>query len=171
VGRVLRAERGRDRVHVGISAKNGALLRTQVALFSLSFMFLGLTKIFLLITPLPALLFPVAMVPLWASLYVDRRTGSMCAVLLSLFTSSLIVYDPIISVVYLISSCVAALSFKMATRKRNVFLVVSGFLSGLVGALVYVATRDLRRLRSARGSIRPGARWIAASAGGWWPAC
>ena len=126
-----------------ISAKNGALLRTQVALFGLSFAFLGLTKIFLLTTSLPALLFPVAMAPLWASLYVDRRTGSMWAVLLSLFTSSLIVYDPIISVVYLISSCVAALSFKMATRKRNVFLVVSGFLSGLVGALVYVATKEI----------------------------
>jgi len=46
-------------------------------------------------------------------------------------------------VVYLISSCVAALSFKMATRKRNVFLIASGSLSGLVGALVYIATKEI----------------------------
>ncbi len=126
-----------------ISAKNGALLRTQVALFALTFAFLLATKIILLTTSLPALMFPVALVPLWASLYVDRRTGSMWAVLTSLFTSSLIVYDPIVSVVYLISSCVAALSFKMATRKRNVFLILSGLLSGVVGACVYIATKEI----------------------------
>ena len=126
-----------------ISAKNGALLRTQVAQFALAFAFLLVVKILLLVTTLPALLFPVAMVPLWASLYVDRRTGSMWSILLSLFTSSLIVYDPIISVVYLISSVVAALSFKMATRKRNAFLIASGCLSGFVGALVYVATKEI----------------------------
>jgi len=126
-----------------ISAKNGALLRTQVALFALAFAFLFATKILLLTTNLPALIFPVAIVPLWASLYVDRRTGSMTAVLLSLFTSSLIVYDPIVSVVYLIISCLAALSFKHATRKRNAFLIASGVLAGMVGAFAYVATKEI----------------------------
>lgn len=126
-----------------ISAKNGALLRTQVALFGMAFALLLVTKVLLLTTKLPALVFPIALVPLWASLYVDRRTGSMLAVLLSMFTASLIVYDPIVSVTYLISSCVGALSFKMATRKRNAFLVLSGFLSGLAGAFVYVATKEI----------------------------
>lgn len=126
-----------------ISAKNGALLRTQVALFALVFAFLIVAKVLLLTTGLPPLMFPIALVPLWASLYVDRRTGSMWAVLLSLYTASLIVYDPITSVVYLISTVVAALSFKMATRKRNVFLIASGCLSGFVGALVYVATKEI----------------------------
>jgi putative nucleotidyltransferase with HDIG domain len=126
-----------------ISAKNGALLRTQVALFGMVFAFLCATKVLLLTTDLPALIFPIALVPLWASLYVDRRTGSMVAVLVSVFTASLIVYDPIVSFTYLISSCVAALSFKMATRKRNAFLVLSGLLSGLSGALVYVAAKEI----------------------------
>jgi putative nucleotidyltransferase with HDIG domain len=126
-----------------ISAKNGALLRTQVALFALALAFLVVSKVLLLTTGLPALIFPIAMVPLWASLYVDRRTGSMWAVLLSLYSASLVVYDPIISVVYLISTCVGALSFKVATRKRNVFLIASGCLSGFVGALVYIATKEI----------------------------
>jgi cyclic-di-AMP phosphodiesterase PgpH len=126
-----------------VSAKVGALLHTQVALLGLALGFLIVAKGLVLFTTLPVLLLPVALVPLWASLYVDRRTGSMIAVLLSLFTSSIIVYDPIVSVVYLISACCAALSFKTATRKRNVFLIVSGGLAGLLGAFVYIATKEI----------------------------
>jgi putative nucleotidyltransferase with HDIG domain len=126
-----------------VSAKVGELLHTQVALLGLSLIFLFFVKGLALFSNFPALSLPVALVPLLASLYVDRRTGSMVAVLMSLFTSSIVVYDPIVSVVYLITSCCAALSFKHATRKRNVFLIVSGALSGLLGAFVYVATKEI----------------------------
>jgi putative nucleotidyltransferase with HDIG domain len=126
-----------------VSAKVGTLLHTQVALLVMAFVFLLVIKAVLLLTDLPALLMPVALLPLWASLYIDRRTGSMVAVMISLFTSSIVVYDPIVSVVYLISACLAALSFKTATRKRNVFLLVSGALCGLFGALVYIATKEI----------------------------
>jgi putative nucleotidyltransferase with HDIG domain len=126
-----------------VSAKVGALLHTQVALLGLALGFLILAKGIVLFTGLPALLLPVALVPLWASLYVDRRTGSMIAVLLSLFASSIVVYDPVVSVVYLITSCCAALSFKNATRKRNAFLLMSGGLSGVLGMFVYVATKEI----------------------------
>jgi cyclic-di-AMP phosphodiesterase PgpH len=126
-----------------VSAKIGTLLRTQVALLALALAFIVASKTVLLLTGLPALLVPVALVPLWASLYVDRRTGSMIAVLISLFTASIVVYDPIVSVVFLISACVAALSFKSQTRKRNAFLVISGALSGLLGALVYIASKEI----------------------------
>ncbi|MET0385190.1 MAG: hypothetical protein ABW321_04485, partial [Polyangiales bacterium] len=126
-----------------VSAKVGALLHTQVALLGLAMFFLIGCKVLMLFTGLPALLLPVSLVPLWASLYVDRRTGSMIATLLSLFASSIISYDPIVTVVFLITSCCAALSFKNATRKRNAFLVVSGLLSGLLGSFVYVATKEI----------------------------
>ncbi|MEY4576673.1 MAG: hypothetical protein RL701_1376 [Pseudomonadota bacterium] len=126
-----------------VSAKVGALLHTQVALLGLALFFLVFSKILMLFTTMPALLLPVALVPLWASLYVDRRTGSMIAVLLSLFTASMVGYDPIVTVVYLITACCAALSFKNATRKRNAFLIISGGLSGLLGGLVYVATKEI----------------------------
>jgi putative nucleotidyltransferase with HDIG domain len=126
-----------------VSAKVGALLHTQVAMLGMSLAFMLLAKAWLLFTPLPALLLPIALVPLWASLYIDRRTGSMMAVLLSLFASSMVIYDPIISCVYLITSCCAAISFKNATRKRNAFLLVSGALSGLLGALVFVAAKEI----------------------------
>jgi len=46
-------------------------------------------------------------------------------------------------VVFLISACVAALSFKSATRKRNAFLLISGALSGLLSALVYIASKEI----------------------------
>lgn len=126
-----------------VSAKVGALLHTQVALLGLALGFLLFAKVLLLFTTLPALLLPVSLVPLWASLYIDRRTGSMTAVLLSLFASSMVGYNPIVSVLYLITSCCAALSFKNATRKRNAFLVVSGALSGLLGSVVYFAAKEI----------------------------
>ncbi|HEX4351886.1 MAG TPA: HDIG domain-containing protein, partial [Polyangiales bacterium] len=126
-----------------VSAKVGTLLRTQVALLGMALAFIVLSKAVLLATGLPALMVPVALVPLWTSLYVDRRTGSMIAVLISIFTASIVIYDPSISVVYLISACVAALSFKHATRKRNAFLIVSGALSGLLGAFVFVASKEI----------------------------
>jgi hypothetical protein len=125
-----------------VSAKNAALLRTQVALLGMALSFLLVEKVLLLFTSLSPFLFPIALVPLWTSLYVDRRTGSMLAVLLSLFSASLVVYDPIISVVYLISSCIAALTFR-AAKKQSVFLVVSGVLSGVLGAGVYVAAKEI----------------------------
>jgi cyclic-di-AMP phosphodiesterase PgpH len=125
-----------------VSAKNAALLRTQVALLALSLLYLCTVKVLLLVTSAPALAFPIALIPLWTSFYVDRRTGSMLAVLLSLFSASLVVYDPIVSVVYLISSLVAALTGR-AARKRSLFLVVAGVLSGVVGAAAYVATREI----------------------------
>jgi putative nucleotidyltransferase with HDIG domain len=112
-------------------------------LLGLSLLFLCCTKGLLLFTTMPALLVPVSLVPLWASLYVDRRTGSMMAVLLSLFAGSMVNYDATIGVSYLITSVCAALFFKNATRKSNFFLVVSGMLSGLLGMFVYVASKEL----------------------------
>ncbi len=125
-----------------VSAKSGALLRTQVSLLGLVLLFLLLMKVVLLVTDLSAFSFPIALLPLWTSLHLDRRTGSMIAVILSLFAASLVVYDPIVSVVYLISSCIAAVTFR-AARKQSVFLIVSGSLSGVIGAGVYVATKEI----------------------------
>ena len=126
-----------------VSAKVGALLHTQVALLGLSVLFLCCAKGLLLFTGMPALLVPVALVPLWASLYVDRRTGSMMGVLLSLSAASMVNYDATVAVSYLITSVCAALFFKNATRRSNVFLIVSGVLSGLLGMFVYVAAKEL----------------------------
>jgi cyclic-di-AMP phosphodiesterase PgpH len=126
-----------------VSAKVGALLHTQVALLGSSLLFLCCTKGVLLATTIPALLVPVSLVPLWASLYVDRRTGSMMAVVLSLFSASMVNYDATIGVSYLITACSAALFFKNATRKSNFFLVVSGLLSGVLGGVAYVAAKEL----------------------------
>jgi hypothetical protein len=125
-----------------VSAKNAALLRTQVTVLGLMLVFLLGVKAVMLLTNASAFLVPVALIPLWTSFYVDRRTGAMLAVVLSLFTASLVVYDPIVSVVYLISSCVAALTGRTA-RKQSIFLVVAGVLAGVVGAGAYVATKEI----------------------------
>ena len=123
------------------SAKAGALLHTQVAMLALTIGFLVLAKGLLLFTALPVYIFPVALVPLWASLYVDRRTGAIMSLLMSLFMSSLVAYDPIASVVYVFSSGAAALSVR--PRRPSIFLVVSGVLSGVVGAGVYVSSKEI----------------------------
>ncbi len=125
-----------------VSAKSGALLRTQVSLLGVSLLFLLVMKAALLLTSVSAFVFPIALLPLWGSLYVDRRTGSMLAAMLTLFASSLIAYDPVASVVYLISSGIAALTFR-AARKQTLFLLVSGVVCGVVGAGVYVATKEI----------------------------
>jgi len=48
-----------------VSAKVGTLLRTQVALLALALAFIVASKTVLLLTGVPALLVPVALVPLW----------------------------------------------------------------------------------------------------------
>jgi len=127
----------------GVSAKVGALLHTQVALLGQLLGFLIAAKVVMVSTTLPSLLVPVSLVPLWASLYVDRRTGSMIAVLLSLLMSSIVSYDPLATLLYLSTSVVAALIFKARTRRHNAFLIVSGALSGCLGAIVYVAAKEI----------------------------
>lgn len=120
-------------------ARQGALLRTQIGLLLLALAFLIGHKAFLLISALPALLTPLAAVPLWASLYLDKRTGMLMGAVLTVLAASLIGWDPIAFVTYLVSCSTAAVA---ATPRKAGRLIPTGILAGMSAMLAYVATKE-----------------------------
>jgi putative nucleotidyltransferase with HDIG domain len=143
------------------SARLGTLLRTQVGLVSLAALFIVANKGLLLFTSLPAHVVPVALVPLWASLYLDRRTGMLMSGVMTLLCGSLVAYDPVVCATYFTGSAAGALY--LTDTKRSARLLGAGLLAGVVGAAVFVAATeifdgfDLRELWSAnlRGGPPP----------------
>jgi putative nucleotidyltransferase with HDIG domain len=121
-------------------AAPAGLLRTQVGMLFLAAVFLVGNKALLLFTDLTAHLMPIALVPLWTAYYLDRRTGVLMSAVLTLLSASLISYDPIVSVTYFIAAAAGALTMRQRKRMR---LVLSGMTSGLVGATVYVAAKEI----------------------------
>ena len=145
------------------SSSRGGLLRTQVGIFALTFFVLLGAKFLLLATPLSALLVPVGLIPLWAALYVDRRTGVMLSLATSVMAASLISYDPIALAVYLIASSSAALA--ITRRKRPARLLWGGLVAALGGALVYIATKQILDGVEIEREVRLGLYSGPASAG------
>lgn len=120
-------------------ARQGALLRTQIGLLLLALTFLIGHKAFLLLTDFSALLTPIAVVPLWASLYLDKRTGMLMGAVLTVLSSSLVGWDPIVLVTYLVSCAVAATT--MTPRKVGQ-LIPTGVVAGFAGMVAYVAVKE-----------------------------
>lgn len=117
------------------------LLRAQVSLFSLSLLMLVGSKLVLLLTDVPPYVLPVAAVPLWAALFIGRRTGLMLGAVLALCAASLLTYDPVVAAVYLVSTTVATFSFR--SRKRGSLVLLSGALAGVMSAIIYVAAQEI----------------------------
>lgn len=120
-------------------ARQGGLLRTQIGLLVLALVFLIGHKAFLLLTDFPALLTPIAVVPLWASLYLDRRSGMLMGAIITVLCSSLSGWDPLAFVTYLVSCAVAATA--VAPRKVGQ-LIPTGTIAGLVAMAAYIATKE-----------------------------
>jgi putative nucleotidyltransferase with HDIG domain len=139
------------------SARQGTLLRTQVGLVTLALLFLIGNKGLLLFTGVSAHLVPIALVPLWASRYLDRRTGMLMSAVMTLLSVSFVSYDPIVCATYL-TSCAAG-SLYLQERKRSVGLITAGMLAGIAGAFVYVAAKEIFDGFSLGAAI--GARWNA----------
>jgi cyclic-di-AMP phosphodiesterase PgpH len=59
------------------SLSYGTLLRTQVGLLALTVTAVACAKLFLLLTGVSAYALPVAALPLWVALFLDRRTAFM----------------------------------------------------------------------------------------------
>lgn len=123
------------------SSKLGALLRTQVGLLGLAFVFLLGAKFFLLLTNLPVFLIPVAVIPIWVSSYLNQRTGLEMGVALSLLFSSLISYDPLCIAIFLSSSATAALSLRGS--KSSFLFLVSGIAAGCVAIISFTAAKEV----------------------------
>ncbi len=124
----------------GHSSQAG-LLRSQVTMMVLASAFLVANKVFLLFTDLTAQLVPIALVPLWAAFYLDRRNGVLVAGVMTLMSASFVAYDPILSVTYFVSGAAGALALRQ--RKRSPMLLVAGLLAGLAGGVVYVAAKEI----------------------------
>jgi putative nucleotidyltransferase with HDIG domain len=122
-------------------SKRGSLLRTQVGLLLASFVLLLGAKVFLLMTPYPESALPVAVVPLWVSFFIDRRTGFEFALALAVLHASFVSYDPLGVAVFITCGSVAALTIK--TSKHSLLLIAAGLAAGSASAVTYVAVKEI----------------------------
>ncbi len=121
-----------------LSPGRGALLRTQIGLASLFVLLLVAGKLFLLLTPLPPHALPVAAVPLWISLYLDRRSAFAVSLTASLLAATLTGLDPTVLAAYFAASLTATLAFHHRKRPRTLLLPV-GLYAALAAAITQVA--------------------------------
>ena len=108
---------------------------------SLALLFLVGAKGCLLFTHLSMHLLPVALVPLWASLYLDRRTGMLMSGVMALLCGSLVSYDPIACATYFTGS--AAGAAYLTDSKHSARLIGAGLLAGVASAVVYVTAKEI----------------------------
>ena len=123
----------------GFAPGRGALLRTQAGLLGLSALLLLLAKVFLLATDLPAFLIPVAALPLWAALYLERRTAFMTGVAIAFMLASLVGFRLTAITVYLVAGVTAVAVFR--DRKHPVSMIASGGVGGVAAATTLIASK------------------------------
>ena len=123
----------------GFAPGRGALLRTQAGLLGLSALLLFLAKVFLLATDLPAFLIPVAALPLWAALYLERRTAFMTGVAIAFMLASLVGFRLTAITVYLVAGVTAVAVFR--DRKHPAAMIVSGCVGGAAAAATLIASK------------------------------
>jgi putative nucleotidyltransferase with HDIG domain len=119
----------------------GALLRTQIGLLGLEALLLLAAKVFLIVTPYAITVIPTAALPLWASLYLDRRTSFVVSTTLAFLMSSLAAFS-FVPVLVAIATGVAAV-FAFRDHKHSRALVPAGLVAGAVGAVVTIAAKTL----------------------------
>ncbi len=123
-------------------SRRGILLRTQVGFLGASFALLASAKAFLVLTAYPAFVIPAAVVPLWTSFYLDRRTGLEVGLALGLVHASLVSYDPLTLAVFVSAS--AAGPLLLTNRKDSPMLLVAGIGAGLAASFTYVAVKEIQ---------------------------
>jgi cyclic-di-AMP phosphodiesterase PgpH len=123
------------------SPSRGSLLRTQGGLLGMTLVLLLAAKTFLLLTELSPFLIPVAAMPLWAALYLERRSAFVIAIALSFLTASLVGFRLTAVAVYLAAGLTATLIFR--NRKQSATMIVAGGVAGVAAAAVLVAARML----------------------------
>ena len=123
-------------------SRRGILLRTQVGLLCASFALLASAKAFLVLTPYPAFVIPAAVVPLWTSFYLNRRTGLEVGLALGLIHASLVSYDPLALAVFVSAS--AAGPLLLTNRKDSLILFFAGIGAGLAASCTYVAVKEIQ---------------------------
>ena len=98
------------------SISYGTLLRTQVGLLALTTGFFAAAKLTLLLTDVSPFVLPVAALPLWVALFLDRRTAFMVGISASFLCASLVDFGLEHVLTYLASSY--AITLALRTRRR-----------------------------------------------------
>ncbi len=123
----------------GLSPGRGALLRTQLGLMGLAFVLLTVGKLFLLLTPFPAQVLPVAAMSIWAALFLDRRTALIVGLAMAFLAASLVSFRLASVSVYLATSITSVLV--LGDKRRPGRIVQAGALSAVAAVGVYAAAR------------------------------
>lgn len=113
------------------------LLRAQIGLFVLMLAIMIFAKALLLFTALPEYFVPLSVVPLWACLYLDRRTAFIMNVVLGFFAASLLRFDIMLLIVLLVRGMASSLAFR--DRKHPRQMVIAGTVAGLSAAVLWAA--------------------------------
>ena len=124
-----------------LSPGRGALLRTQIGLLTIIFVLCAGAKVYFLATDFGSAAVPMAAIPLWTRVYLDRRTAFMVSAAAAGLLSSLIDFDAIAATVFLAAGMTPVMV--MRDRKRLGLLVPAAIVGGLAGAGTYAAARVL----------------------------
>ncbi len=114
------------------------LLRTQIGLFVLVLTAAAAAKAILLFTALPEYWIPASMVPLWACLYLDRRTAFILNVVLGFVVATLLRLDILLLIVVLVRGLASTLVFR--DRKHPRQMLRAGTVAGVASAVLWCAT-------------------------------
>jgi putative nucleotidyltransferase with HDIG domain len=123
------------------SLSYGTLLRTQVGLLALGTGFFAAAKLTLLLTSVSPFALPVAALPLWVALFLDRRTAFMVAMAASFLCASLVHFEHGYVLVYLAGSFTITLALR--ARRRPSDLLMAGAAAGIASATLAVASAML----------------------------
>lgn len=152
------------------SLSYGTLLRTQVGLLGLTIGFVLFAKLALLITDLSPYALPVAALPLWISLFLDRRTAFMVGMAASFLCASLVDFRLDYLLTYM--ACSFTVTLALRARHRVGDILLAGAAAAVASAaLVIASTMLMRGGISLRGDL--AALWhsslISGAVGGFLP--
>jgi putative nucleotidyltransferase with HDIG domain len=123
------------------SLSYGTLLRTQVGLLSLATGFFAAAKLALLATAISPFVVPVAALPLWVALFLDRRTAFMVAMAASFLCASLVDFGHEYVLAYLAGCFTITLALRV--RRRASDILSAGAAAAAASATLVVASSML----------------------------
>jgi putative nucleotidyltransferase with HDIG domain len=123
------------------SLSYGTLLRTQVGLLALTLAFFAAAKLTLLLSGVSPFALPVAALPLWVALFLDRRTGFMVGMSASFLCALLVDFSLEYVLTYLASSFTIILALR--ARRRASDLLSTGAAASLASVTLVMASSML----------------------------
>ncbi len=131
-----------------LSPGRGALVRTQLGLYGLLLITVAIAKLVFLLTDLPTTALPIAAIPIWTRVWLDRRTAAVLALVCAVLMAALADFDPVAGMVYLVGGAAPAAIAQDVKRPLSVFpAALAGGIAGagawLAGRVLFVGAVDL----------------------------